>query len=631
MYKPLDRSYELEMFKRTVEYGNSCKERTKSKGDAFIATNHGIPVKSCKEYENYSPITLKEMKLNHVHEKKILVCQTITHPDKRVSIMAIVEDNDANVALLALYNYKSGVSEHQSLPIGSIIGIKNPFLKEFVSGQIGIRVDNPDTILELSPNDPLLISVNWDRPFLGPILNAENFKERGNLEFKNGKFEAAADLYSKGLDLEPTHFNLKSNRSMAYTKSGMLGLAELDLLDLLKIDGAHIKSFLRLIDIYYKMQKYDKSLQYIALLDEVSPNHKEVKNYRLKIPIRIKEQELGEYDFNAMYLESIEELASMNLDHANYENNIEIKTSKFGKGLFATADISIGSLILVSKAISYSKRSKDFVEISVQQDNRLSLGDSLANSQELFRKSRDPFIKQQICLLTGKNQRYKIEELNKDAVFDIAETNAFHLNQTSGVFIYPSFINHSCIPNTFRFFLGDFMIIRAQRNIKQGEELFNLYAPSDGSLEMRRKVFKTFSFECTCELCQLDDRLVKFDFKNNKLKKWLKNQLNKDHSESETDALRLKLIAIYSKQTTIDASQMLKLLRPTPTKILHQVFYSGLMEEIGDREWIDKVYYKGVSIEQIVKNVRLNDEKDLRAYLNSKSEVEAARGIKLNQ
>jgi len=50
--------------------------------------------------------------------------------------------------------------------------------------------------------------------------------------------------------------------------------------------------------------------------------------------------------------------------------------------------------------------------------------------------------------------------------------------QSSGnnaLLIFPSFLNHSCVPNLNQFFIADVRLISANRDIKENEELFISY------------------------------------------------------------------------------------------------------------------------------------------------------------
>jgi hypothetical protein len=72
----------------------------------------------------------------------------------------------------------------------------------------------------------------------------------------------------------------------------------------------------------------------------------------------------------------------------------------------------------------------------------------------------------------------------------------------SGLWIWPSYFNHSCLPNTERIFFGDIMMIFASRKINKGDEITISYGDIlDTSF---KKYLEHYNIECKCELCTLD-------------------------------------------------------------------------------------------------------------------------------
>lgn len=53
-------------------------------------------------------------------------------------------------------------------------------------------------------------------------------KDRGNEAYKAGNFETAVELYTQGIEQDPTNAALFSNRSAAYLKLGDFPLARRD-------------------------------------------------------------------------------------------------------------------------------------------------------------------------------------------------------------------------------------------------------------------------------------------------------------------------------------------------------------------------------------------------------------------
>lgn len=66
---------------------------------------------------------------------------------------------------------------------------------------------------------------------------------------------------------------------------------------------------------------------------------------------------------------------------------------------------------------------------------------------------------------------------------------------------YYSMINHSCTPNAFWTFEGRELQVRAERDLKAGEELFISYIPR-GHFYERMERLGHWGIKCVCELCK---------------------------------------------------------------------------------------------------------------------------------
>ncbi|KAK4172454.1 hypothetical protein QBC36DRAFT_247527 [Triangularia setosa] len=89
-------------------------------------------------------------------------------------------------------------------------------------------------------------------------------------------------------------------------------------------------------------------------------------------------------------------------------------------------------------------------------------------------------------------------------------TNAFNRLDTdtgmSGIFLDPALarVNHSCVPNAFIGFDKRTATLRAERSIKEGEEITISYIENDKPRSVRRQGLRLYHFECDCPRC-VDD------------------------------------------------------------------------------------------------------------------------------
>lgn len=74
---------------------------------------------------------------------------------------------------------------------------------------------------------------------------------------------------------------------------------------------------------------------------------------------------------------------------------------------------------------------------------------------------------------------------------------------TCGIWLLASRINHSCIGNCRRAFIGDMQIIRAVRDLEADTELLFAYRPPEvlETYDDVQRSLSTWGFTCGCELC----------------------------------------------------------------------------------------------------------------------------------
>jgi hypothetical protein len=73
-----------------------------------------------------------------------------------------------------------------------------------------------------------------------------------------------------------------------------------------------------------------------------------------------------------------------------------------------------------------------------------------------------------------------------------------------GLGLWPkaAYINHSCIGNTHRSFIGNVLLLRATRDIDAGEELLFNYADCCPGCDRSQAKLRRWDFRCSCAFCQ---------------------------------------------------------------------------------------------------------------------------------
>jgi hypothetical protein len=188
-----------------------------------------------------------------------------------------------------------------------------------------------------------------------------------------------------------------------------------------------------------------------------------------------------------------------------------------GRGLLTTTDIPAGTLLLASKAFALGVTIVNVPTLLLAFDLRRKL---------ITPEAEYRLIGEVIRTLHNAPQRtselYQLDagELPRidlaDGIIDpgrieaIVSANCFGISMpfdsrpenmsSAGLWILPSFINHSCAANALRVFYGDVMMIRATQDLRAGEEIVISYRGCDPE---RRKILKEkWGIECDCAWCK---------------------------------------------------------------------------------------------------------------------------------
>jgi hypothetical protein len=249
----------------------------------------------------------------------------------------------------------------------------------------------------------------------------------------------------------------------------------------------------------------------------------------------VREQETGEYDFKRLQREA-KQLRPPQLDHATYIGPVEVRqTERKGRGLFTTQDVKAGDLLLCEKAFCHGFYDEDkslttlLMNIETKKGFMGSQADLLTNI--IHKLHRNPSIADDYTSLFHGDYEAKapahlegeVEVVDTFLVERIISHNVFgcprssyldyikvrsksdgieRSHKSSGIWTMASYINHGCVSNVDRSFIGDMMIVRATRDISTGTELFFWYRPcDDDAKEVQDELRKAWGFTCDCPIC----------------------------------------------------------------------------------------------------------------------------------
>lgn len=185
-----------------------------------------------------------------------------------------------------------------------------------------------------------------------------------------------------------------------------------------------------------------------------------------------------------------------------------------GRGLFATAPISPGEVVLVERPFLKGRLSKAGLCQRIKDD---SLSESIYQKLELL----FPYELSKTYGFRNKRtfQVYLVGETGKfieDATLygEKISKNAFQLNdKEDGIILYGSMINHSCELNTVYGYHNGNIVFVASEDIEAGEELLTSYFDCI-DVDTSLKASLNYGFRCRGTYCQssmVDNGVLRFD------------------------------------------------------------------------------------------------------------------------
>ncbi|KAJ0047462.1 hypothetical protein NL108_000867, partial [Boleophthalmus pectinirostris] len=108
-------------------------------------------------------------------------------------------------------------------------------------------------------------------------------KDRGNAYFKEGKYEAAVECYSRGIEADSMNVLLPANRAMAYLKLERFKEAEEDCTKAISLDNTYSKAFARRATARVSLGKLAEAKKDFQEVLKLEPGNKQALNELQKI------------------------------------------------------------------------------------------------------------------------------------------------------------------------------------------------------------------------------------------------------------------------------------------------------------------------------------------------------------
>ncbi|KAJ5174610.1 uncharacterized protein N7482_000487 [Penicillium canariense] len=489
-------------------------------------------------------IMIKDLTLETHHRGSFILLRALSTPDVMTAIMLIVEDEENRVLMLQLYHQGEELAT-KYLTQGSVMIVKEPYLKVMADGDNGIRVDQLSDVRFIPPYDDL-VPLSWRERVTEDDTTANDWKMAGNDFFNKGHHLQAIESYSKALECVPTAeetLTIKLNRALAFLKRHQLNAALHDLDGLSSEFSLFQKVLFRKSEALYQLQRFRECCDVSTTLVKQYPDNKSANDVLTKAITRLLEQQRGKYQFKQLQREAATDRPP-HLDHATYVGPVSVRpTEAHGRGLFTTEAVKAGDLLFCEKAFAYVYHDADNPTQGLSllmnaEQSTIIMGTHADLLSLIIQKlyQTPSLISTVTDLYHGSYKPVDISEVDGTPIVDtflierIMALNGFGCPLSSygshrkflfrermvenakkfdscGLWPLASSINHSCYSNVRRSFIGDMMIVRATQDLAPNTELNFWYkSPQDSERDSYSKGRKAdlphWGFQCSCVICQ---------------------------------------------------------------------------------------------------------------------------------
>ncbi|KAK5133836.1 hypothetical protein LTR08_007167 [Meristemomyces frigidus] len=512
----------------------------------------GCPYPPCTvPTRDLQPIRHSELRMDTHHRGRVLTLRRIAPVVKLTARSWTVtqESSSGGTERLEVILHRSNHGQ-DILESESMFMVKEPYYTLSDQGDPTLRIDHPSDLVVCTGSLGNDISCpSSGEPggavaataFAAPVTNtAKECKDEGNAALKQRALPRALAKYTNGLQLVAK--DTAANGSIAcdlHRNRAYVNLL-LNRLDEAKADGTasltgikdqehqdlDAKAYFRTGHAAYNLGDFQEAKSLFEEQQRLAPSDRDAIAYLRKTEVRLHEQATGEYDFRKIRA-GLSKTAPR-ADAASFDRNTEVKKSPGrGHGLFATRDMDVGEIVLCEKAFCVVWGHEDEALTVMTYDVRDDMirGFPAGLCKAIVQKVlNNPSQIEKVMDLYGDYQGIGKHLIMRDSgpvidtfkVHDIVARNAFGpgpvysggpraeedvRNASTGLWIRASYLNHSCVSNSKKEYVGDLMVLRAARPIGAGEEITHSYNES-GDYDARTAALKTtWGFACTCALC----------------------------------------------------------------------------------------------------------------------------------
>lgn len=518
---------------RVLTYLQVDEVRPQDPGETFVGDPYTPSTKSLGDLQ---AIAIAELGMETHHRDRALWARVIGGSQRRQTVQTAIDDEHGMAERLVVHNIHPAIAANQLLPQDAIIAIKEPYSTLGPDGATVIKIDHPSDLMLVSRFDQR-VPACWRA---SDAATAAECKEPGDAAAKRKSHLEALAHYSACINVcaaDDVELERELHRKCAvinasygsFEKAGHHALASVTP-DASSENSRNTNkvAYLQAGKAAYARQDFAAAVKYFQAACDAVGDNKASGQDKPRAEVRMREQVEGVYDEGQMRAQLAKGEQHLRLDNASFTGRTEVRDtgdSARGRGLFATERIPAGELILREKAFA----------IAFDSDPNNEHGVQIGITTGQIRDPEQILLTQQVGKEVTHNQQHAAEffalrgkgfaigtpsavdgvvAVDTFHVNSVLHTNAFHTPPTRsddsgkavgggcGIWIQTSYVNHSCVNNSCRSYMGDMLTLRATKDIESGEEILLHYTFSDADFERTRAdLSETWGFDCTCSNC----------------------------------------------------------------------------------------------------------------------------------
>ncbi|KAF4342173.1 n-lysine methyltransferase SMYD2 [Fusarium beomiforme] len=510
--------------------------------ETMVAYGVGKPYPPCTtKLVDLKPISIRDLQME-MHNNGFFISLRRVSPVAilQASSWTVVQDHSNDqVERLEIFLHTSQYGS-DALEMASEFVVKEPYYTLNAQRECTIRIDHPsDLIITTMAKSPESWRQREQPTGTMELMAPEEYKEKGNHALlKKRNCALAYFFYTQGLkqlgseegnetvrkDIHRnrSHVNIQLKRFDEAISDALISITNGKTEDLKALDA---KAYNRAGFAAYAQGDFSRAKFCFQQQENLQPMDQNLKLHLRRVDARLQEEVNGTYNMKRI-VSSLSKTGGKP-DTASYYGSTEIKDSPgAGRGLFATRDIVENEIIMCEKAFcaAWSHETNTFTALAcdLREDAAIKVFPAGLHEAVVRKLLNNPSQVEEVLSLHGDYLGLGTKLLEVDGspvidtfqVHDIIQRNAFGLGQqtddedvsnaSTGLWIRASYINHSCVPNTKKDFVGDLIIFRATRRITAGEEITHSYDESSDYETRKANTQRTWNFVCRCQLCVVE-------------------------------------------------------------------------------------------------------------------------------